>query len=195
MINHDTHHGVVAPRLAALVSILLAAAACSNASPDDHPPASEDASNSAATVPPEAIENPEDAATAAYTRYWDLLAAAVASPDGDYSDFEAISADQALEYATSLEAGALADGTRSTGTTSHNISIKDSIISDEVTQVVVLDCADSTGMELFDQDGNPVAGEAYGPQEVQARIELLDGFWIVTVMEVQEVGSCVPDDS
>lgn len=194
MINDDTHHGVLAPRFAALVSVLLAAAACSNASPDDSSPSSDDASMSAATVPPEAIENPEEAATAAYTRYWDVLTAAVAAPDGDYSEFEAISADQALEYASSIEAGAVADGTRSTGTTRHDISVKDSIATDEVTQVVVLDCADSTGMEVVNQDGSPVAGEEYGPQEVQARIELLDGFWIVTVMEVQEVGSCVPDD-
>ncbi|MEU5874216.1 hypothetical protein AB0A73_22000 [Glycomyces sp. NPDC047369] len=195
MNSHDTQQYVLAARLAALVSVLLAGAACTDADSDDTPTPTDDASStSAAPVPPEAIEDPEAAAIAAYTRYWDTLAAAAAAPDGDYSEFDAISADQAREYAVGIESEAFGSQTRMAGVISHTPSVKDAVVTDEVTQVVVLDCADSTGVETLDLDGNPVAGESYGPQEVQARVELIEGAWMVTVLAIQEVGSCVPDD-
>jgi hypothetical protein len=182
----------------ALASTLLAVSACTTAGDAGPAEISEDAASPSTSASPalipEQIEDPEDAAIAAYTRYWDTLTASAAAPDGNYSEFEAISADQALEYAVSIESEAFDNGTRMTGTISHSPSVKDSVVTDDATQVVVLDCADSSDMESIDQDGNAVAGESYGPQEVQARVELLEGMWIVTVMAIQEVGSCVPDD-
>lgn len=195
MKSHVTHHSVVAARSAALAVVLLGAVACTDTAPDDAAtPADERASASASPVSPEAIEDPQDAAIAAYTRYWDTVTASAAAPDGDYSEFEAISAEQALEYAVSIEAEAFTNGTRMTGVIRHNPSVKDSVITEEITQIVVLDCADSSDMRTVDQQGNTVPGESYGPQEVQARVELLEGMWVVTVMAIQEVGSCVPDD-
>ncbi|WP_335989894.1 hypothetical protein [Glycomyces sp. MUSA5-2] len=186
---------MLAARLAALVSVVLAAAACTDAASDDASTPTDDASSaSAAPVPPEAIEDPEAAAIAAYTRYWDTLTAAAAAPDGDYSEFDAISADQALEYAVAIESEAFENGNRMIGTVGLNPSVKDAVIGDDLTQVIVRDCADTSGMQTLNQDGEPVAGESYGPQEVQARVELIAGMWIITVLAIQEVGSCVPDD-
>jgi hypothetical protein len=193
VINDDTHHGVLAPRFAALVSVLLAAAACSNASPDDSSPSSDDTSMSAATVPPEAIENPEEAATAAYTRYWDTILSSFAAPDGDFSNLEAIASGQALEYAIAIEQRGLDESVYGTGEMTHDLEIKDALLEGDMQQVVVIDCADTTGTQVLNANGEPVAGEEYGAKEIQARAELLDGYWIITELAVQGIGSCVPD--
>jgi hypothetical protein len=115
------------------------------------------------------------------------------APDGDFSEFAAIAADQALEHAQSTEEGWITDGVHGDGAIVHHVTVKDSLITDEVQQVVLFDCADTTGTRVFDGDGNLVEDEQYGYREIQSRVELLDGYWIVTAMAVQEIGSCDPN--
>ncbi|MEU6858531.1 hypothetical protein AB0B28_06635 [Glycomyces sp. NPDC046736] len=175
--------------------VLLAAAACSESSPDDAASsADETPSTATAPLPPETINDPEAAAIAAYTRYWDTLMSAFADPDGDLSEYEAIAEGQALEHAQATEEGWIAEGVHGGGAIVHHVEVKESLLTDEVQQVVLVDCADTTGTQVFGADGEPVEGEVYGYREIQSRVELLDGFWIVTVMAVQEIGSCTPDD-
>jgi len=71
--------------------------------------------------------------------------------------------------------------------------VQETLLEGDVQQVVVIDCADTSGTKVLDADGQPVAGEEYGAKEIQARAELLDGYWIVTKVAVQEIGSCVVD--
>jgi hypothetical protein len=196
--HYGTHHSAVSgfSLAIALAGTVLAASACTAASDAGPAETSESASPTAAESPtllPEQIDDPEDAAIAAYTRYWDTVMAAFAAPDGDFSDFEAIASGQALEQARAIEQRGLDEGVHGAGTLRHNITIKDTLFTDEVHQVVVTDCADSTDTQVLDAEGNPVAGEEYGYQEVQARMEFLDQRWMVTVMAVQDFGSCSPD--
>jgi len=146
------------------------------------------------TPAPEDLADPTEAAIAAYTRYWTTLMDSFASPDGDFSEYETIAADQALEQAQATEEGWIADGVHGGGAIVHHVEVKDSLLTDEVQQVVLIDCADTSGTQVLDADGKPVEDEQYGYREVQSRVEMLDGLWVVTAMAVQEIGSCVPDD-
>lgn len=179
----------------AAVSLLftIGLAACSE---DESPtePTSTDPGTTTPTLAPEAIADPEDAAIAAYTRYWTTLMQSFAAPDGDFTEFAAIAAGEALEQAQATEEGWIADGVHGGGAIVHHVTVKDSLLTDEVQQVVLTDCADTTGTQVLDGDGNPVEDEKYGYREIQSRVELLDGFWVVTAMAVQEIGSCVPND-
>jgi hypothetical protein len=180
----------------ALASTVLAASACTAVGEGGPAETSESASPTAPESPtllPEQIDDSEEAAIAAYTRYWDTVMAAFAAPDGDFSDFEAIASGQALEQAQAIEQRGLDENVHGAGSLRHNIMIKDALLTEEVQQIVVIDCADSMETQVLDAEGNPVAGEEYGYQEVQARIEFLDQRWMVTVMSVQEFGSCSPD--
>ncbi|MCC3762617.1 hypothetical protein K3N28_05975 [Glycomyces sp. TRM65418] len=174
-------------------AVFVAATACTNTGDASDGPTDPTTPATAPTPAPEQIDDPEEAAIAAYTRYWDTVMAAFAAPDGDFSDFEAIASGQALEQAQAIEQRGLDEGVHGAGTLRHNITIKDSLLTDEVQQVVVTDCADSTDTQVLDAEGNPVAGEEYGYQEVQARMEFVDQRWMVTVMAVQDFGSCSPD--
>jgi hypothetical protein len=179
---------------AASFLLTIGLAACSeDESPTDS--TSTDPGTTARTLAPEAIADPGEAAIAAYTRYWATLMQSFTAPDGDFSEFAAIAADQALEHAQLTEEGWIADGVHGDGAIVHHVTVKDSLITDEVQQVVLLDCADTTGTRVFDGDGNPVEDEQYGYREIQSRVELLDGYWIVTAMAVQEIGSCDPNDN
>jgi hypothetical protein len=196
--HYGTHHSAVSglSLAIALASAALAASACTateDAGPAETSDAASPTTTASPTLLPEQIDDPEEAAVAAYTRYWDTVMAALEAPDGDFSDFEAIASDQALEHAKAIEQSSLDENTHGSGTLGHDITIKDTLLTDEVRQVVVVDCADSTGTQVLDAEGNPVAGEQYGYREVQARIELLDERWIVTELAVQELGSCSPD--
>ncbi|MCD0444261.1 hypothetical protein LO763_11575 [Glycomyces sp. A-F 0318] len=178
---------------------LLIAAACTDTSDipaDPTSTASEPPSHaSSPSLAPEAIEDPEQAAIAAYTRYWEQAMRSFAAPDGDFTEFEALATGQALEQAIAIEQRGIDEGTHGEGDIIHHVTVKDTLLTDEVQQVVLIDCADSTQTQVLDAEDNPVAGEEYGYREVQSRVELLDGYWIVTAMAVQEIGSCVPDDS
>lgn len=197
-MNYGTHHSAVSglSLAIALASTVLAASACTAAGDGGPAETSESPSPTTPESPallPEQIDDPEEAAIAAYTRYWDTVMSALEDPDGDFSDFEAIASGQALEHAQAIEQSSLDENVHGAGTLGHDVSIKDTLLTDGVQQVVVIDCADSTGTQVLDAEGNPVADEEYGFREVQARIEFLDQRWIVTVMAVQEVGSCAPD--
>ncbi|MCH7229964.1 hypothetical protein L0U85_03690 [Glycomyces sp. L485] len=141
---------------------------------------------------PEDITDPEQAAVAAYLRYWEVVTAAFEDPDGDFTEFDAVAAEQALEYAQSIEQRGATEDVHGAGAMTHEVAVKDSRIDDEAQQVVVTDCADSTDTQVLDTDGRPVAGEEYGPSHVEALVELVDGRWLVTQIAVQEIGSCTP---
>jgi hypothetical protein len=184
---------VVFAFLAALGMAL--ASGCSDdrnrAEPDS--PSGSSTDDAPATLAPEAIDDPERAAIAAYARYWDTILSSFAAPDGDFSDLEAIASGQALEYAIAIEQRGLDEDVYGTGDMTHDTEIKDALLEGDMQQVVVIDCADTTGTQVLDANGEPVAGEEYGAKEIQARAELVDGFWIITELAVQEIGSCVPD--
>ncbi|MEU6246091.1 hypothetical protein [Glycomyces sp. NPDC047010] len=192
--TYGTHHILGTARVGVLLSALLAAAACTDAAPDKDAAPSDELPSSTTALPPEAIEDPEEAAKAAYIRYWTTLAESAAAPDGQFAEFEAIAADQALEQAQLTEQGLLDLGVHATGAYAHHVSVKDTLATDtgEVVQVVLVDCLDTTGTEVLDAADAPVEDEEYGFREVQSRVELLDGFWIITALTVQEIGTCDP---
>lgn len=193
MTAYATSLNLVRLPVLGFAAVFVAATACTNTGDASDGPTDPTTPATAPTPAPEQIDDPEEAAIAAYTRYWDTVMAAFAAPDGDFSDFEAIASGQALEQAQAIEQRGLDEGVHGAGTLRHNITIKDSLLTDEVQQVVVTDCADSTDTQVLDAEGNPVAGEEYGYQEVQARMEFVDQRWMVTVMAVQDFGSCSPD--
>jgi hypothetical protein len=197
VISNLTERNVIVTQLrilaTAALGALMAASACSseNIPSDEAAGRSEDTTS---TFPaPEDIADPEEAAIAAYTRYWDTILASFAAPDGDFADLEAIASGQALEYAIAIEQRGLDEHVYGTGEMTHSPAIKDALLEGEVQQVVVVDCADTTGTQVLNAEGEPVAGEEYGAKEIQARAELLDGYWVITEIAVQEIGSCVPD--
>ncbi|GAB4001249.1 hypothetical protein GCM10029992_36190 [Glycomyces albus] len=196
MTTHGTARNLVRLPALSLAASIMAAAGCTNA--DDNtsgetPEAVSPTTSVSAALDPEQIDDPEQAAIAAYTRYWDTVEASFATPDGDFADLEAIAAEQALEYAKSIEQRAIDENVHGTGEAAHDIAIKETSLTGEVQQIVVIDCVDTTNWQVLDAEDNPVPGEEYGTKEIQGRIELLDEHWIVTVMAVQEIGTCVPD--
>jgi len=197
--HYGTHHGVVSkfPLAIALAGMALAASACTGSEGGDSAETSEtDVPTSAAPpTPPEEIDDPLDAATAAYERYWDTITAELEAPDGDFTAFEAVASGQALEYALSIEKRGVDEQVHGSGEFTHDIEVTDSLITSETMQVVVADCSDSSDTQVLDAADEPVAGEEYGPSQIEARIEQIDGRWLVTLITVQEIGSCVPDDS
>ncbi len=179
--------------IALTVFAVLALSACADRS-DDADPSDliPDFPSEPASPPlePEAIEDPESAAVAAYERYWAPITAAFAAPDGDFSEFSAVAGGTALDYAIAIEQRGIDEGVHGAGAMSHQITVEDELVSDAATQFVLSDCADSSGTTVLDAEGQPVAGEAYGPSRIQARVELVEGQWLVTVIAVQELGSC-----
>jgi hypothetical protein len=179
-------------------AVLMAVAACTTSQDGDAAETSEATSPTAAASPtlvPEQIEDPLDAGVAAYQRYWDTITAELAAPDGDFTAFTEVASGQALEYAQSIEQRGVDDQVHGSGAFTHDIEIKDSLITNESMQVVVTDCSDSSGTQVLDANNEPVVGEEYGPKHIEARVEQIDEKWLVTVIAVQEIGSCVPDDS
>jgi len=193
--SHVTASSLVRLPVLGLAAAIMAAAACTDTS--DTPESDQDstAPSTSPTLAPEAIDDPEQAAIAAYTRYWDTAMASLAAPDGDFAELEAIASGQALEQAKAIEQRGIDEGVHVQGDLVHNLEVKDTLLEGDTQQVILIDCADSTATQILDADGKPVADEEYGYREVQSRVELLDGYWIVTAMAVQEIGSCVPDDS
>lgn len=173
-------------------ALAIALAACTSEDTDSTAPPTDEASASTYPVPEE-ISDPQQAAVAAYTHYWDTILSSFAAPDGDFAELEAIASGQALEYAIAIEQRGLDENVYGTGQMTHDLEIKDALLEGDVQQVVVIDCADTSGTKVLDADGQPVVGEEYGAKEIQARAELLDGYWIVTEVAVQEIGSCVVD--
>jgi len=196
-VNYGTHHSAASglALVIALAGTVLAASACT-ATGDGGPAETSDAVSPTApaspTLLPEQIDDPEEAAIVAYTRYWDTITAELAAPDGEYSAFGEVASEQALEYAKSIEQRGVDEQVHGTGEFTHEISVKESVITDEVQQVVVTDCSDSSDTQVLNADDEPVADEEYGPSHIEARVEHLDGRWLVTVIAVQEIGSCTP---
>lgn len=199
MSTHYVTNEVVGTRVAfafiTVLAVVLASGCAADQGATDPTESASDpsADRTAENLAPEAIDDPEEAAMAAYTRYWDTVEAAFANPDGDFTDFEAIASGQALEYAKSIEQRAIDEHVHGAGGPTQDLSIKETLLTDEVQQVVVIDCQDTTDWQVLDGNDVAVEGEAYGPKEIQARIEMLDGRWIVTIMAVQEIGTCAPD--
>lgn len=182
----------------ALASAALAASACTtteNGGPSSSSDATTPTTAASPTIAPEQIDDPLEAGVAAYERYWDIITTELESPDGDFTAFEAVASGQALEYARSIEQRGVDEQVHGSGEFTHDIEVKDSLINTDTMQVVVTDCSDSSGTQVLDANNEPVAGEQYGPKQIEARVELIDGVWLVTVIAVQEIGSCTPDDS
>lgn len=174
--------------------LAIALTACTSEDADSTDPSTSEAS--ASTFPePEKISDPQSAAIAAYQRFWNTITAELAVPDGDFSALEMVASGQALEYAQSIEQRGVDEQVHGTGEFTHEIEVKESLLTDEAQQIVVTDCSDSSGTQVLDANDEPVAGEKYGPSHIEARIEHLDGRWLVTVIAVQEIGSCTPADS
>lgn len=200
MSHYGTHHSAISGISLAIsvVGTVFAASACS--ATGDGGPAETSASASptaeaSATLLPEQIEDPQEAAIAAYARYWNTITAELEAPDGNFTALEVVASGQALEYAMSIEQRGVDEQLHGTGEFSHDIEVKDSVITNDAAQVVVTDCSDSSDTQVLDANNTPVAGEEYGPSRIEARVELIDGRWLVTVIAVQEIGSCTPDDS
>ncbi|GAB4001736.1 hypothetical protein GCM10029992_38050 [Glycomyces albus] len=171
MTSHDTQRNVLW-RFCFAFSLVAAgfAAACTSESGDaieTDSPSGSDRPNQNTTEAPEDIDDPEQAAIAAYLRYWDTVVAAFADPDGDFTEFEAVAADGALEHAISIEQRALDEGLHGTGTPTHEVTVKETLLTDEVQQVVVTDCSDSSDTAVLDAEDNPVPGEEYGAREIK----------------------------
>lgn len=61
--------------------------------------------------------------------------------------------------------------------------------SEDATQADVTDCADSSGW-LDYRSGKPITGQPQGRRKIIARLQLFDGVWKVTYLNVGKAGTC-----
>jgi hypothetical protein len=182
--------------LAALVmGVLAATTACSSDStPSREATDSSIPTNSASSllIAPEDIEDPSAAAVAAYERYWRTVAESGEIPDPEHGPLSEVATGEALEIAQRLAQDALEAGERATGAPSHSAEVTEVYPETDPTQFVVADCMDSNEWIVVNAvTGEPVAGEQYGTQQVEALVEHIDDRWLVTEVVLRELGTCL----
>lgn len=175
----------------ASLSLTMSLIACSeNDSLENTPPPPPD---SAATPAPEEVQDPEEAAIAAYTRYRLAHAAAAALPNPDYAELAEAAAGAALESTREAVQRLVDNGWRAEGEPTFDVVVKATALEREPLQVVVTDCSDSSGWTILDADtGEPVPDEEYGRRSIDALVELREGHWVVTEIGARSIGSCLP---
>jgi hypothetical protein len=160
------------------------------ATPTDSPSGS-NSDELASTPAPETIDDPEEAAIAAYLRYRQAFAEAAAIPDPDYPALAEAAADDALASTQSAIQRLVEAGLRNEGAPTSEAEVKESALDSDPVQVVVADCSDSNPWPLVVADtGEPAPGEEYGRRSIDAMVELRDGRWLVTEIVVRSIGSC-----
>ncbi|WP_155830131.1 hypothetical protein [Glycomyces tenuis] len=141
---------------------------------------------------PEEIEEPREAAVAAYERYWRTVAESGEVPDPNYGSLVQVASGAALETARSLAQDALDAGERATGAPSHTAEVTEAYPESNPYHFVIEDCMDSTEWIVVDAEtGEPVEGEEYGTREVEALVEHIDDRWIVSEVVLRELGTCL----
>lgn len=141
---------------------------------------------------PEQIDDPEEAAIAAYERYWRTVAESGALPDPGYGALAQVASGAALETAQSLAQDALDAGERATGAPSHSAEVTEVFPESDPYRFVVEDCMDSTEWIVVDAEtGEPVEGEEYGTRQVEALVEHVDDRWTVSEVVLRELGTCL----
>lgn len=185
-----------------LVGMMLTTAACTNGqtpetSASPTPLNSATPSQAATSTPaPEDIEDPFQAAVAAYLRFRDVLDEAAAVPDPDYPQLEDVAADDGLAVARQGLQRLADEGLRNTGKHTDEFEIKEWAPEDSPTQIALITCSDSSQTLVVDADtGEPAQGEEYGTRHVEALVELRDGRWLVTDLVFREIGTCLPLES
>lgn len=149
--------------------------------------------NSTVTPVPEEVQDPEEAAIAAYTRYRLAHVAAAALPDPDYAELTESAAGTALESTRDAVQRLVDNGWRAEGEPTFDVVVKEAALERDPVQVVVTDCSDSSGWAILDADtGEPVPDEEYGRRSIDALVELREGRWVVTEIGARSIGSCLP---
>ncbi|WP_026931907.1 hypothetical protein [Glycomyces tenuis] len=148
---------------------------------------------SSSSPAPEDIEDPLQAAVAAYERFRSVTAEAASIPDPGYAQLEQVAADDALATTRSSLQQLLDAGQRTEGAPETSAKVKEYAIEGDPVQVVVLDCSDTTSWPVVEADtGEPVKGEEYGRRSIDAMVELREDGWRVTELLVRSIGSCLP---
>ncbi len=171
--------------------------ACSEHNPPNPAPTSTGTTSPSSDVSsapaPEDIEDPFEAAIAAYLRFDSTLDEAAAIPDPEYPQLEDVAADDGLVVAQEITQSLLDQGLRNTGRHTYEFEIKDWSPEQNPNQIALIVCTDSSDTQVIDLDtGEPASGEEYGKRHVEALVELRDGRWLVTDIAIRGIGSCLP---
>lgn len=197
MIDYGTRHSPKTRIALAFLAagLIMNAAACSGSTETTDTPAPSSSApepSATATPAPEDIDDPHQAAVAAFERFMDAFVAASAIPDPASPDLATAATGDALEAVTEALQANLEQGERSEGQPDIlTVTVADSALSTDPVQVVIASCQDTTNWVSIDADtGDPVADEEYGRRNIEALVELLDGRWYVTELAVQGIGTC-----
>jgi hypothetical protein len=181
-----------------MVLLLALTAGCTGSSAEPEvilPTVSPSASPSAAPSPGvDPHDDPHQQAIDAYIGTQESYLAATMAADPDHPDLTVHTAGRALDLLRDGVTSIRDKGLRGRGEATFQPEVDQWDDLERPTTIIIRDCMDTSGAELYSVSGEPYEPEPSGLQLVIATVEIVDGRWKVTGLGVHGVGTCTRSD-
>jgi hypothetical protein len=179
----------------ALAALLALAAGCTGTAnePDVALPTESPSANPSSPAPSPANDpynDPHQQAIDAYIGTQQAYLTATMTADPDHPDLTVHTAGRALDLLRNGVASIRDKGLRGRGEATFQPEVDQWDDLERPTTIIIRDCMDTSGAELYSVSGEPYEDEPGGLQLVRATVEIVDGTWKVIGLGVHGVGTC-----
>jgi hypothetical protein len=179
----------------ALAALLALAAGCTGTAnePDVVLPTESPSANPSSPAPSptnDPYDDPHQQAIDAYLGTQQAFLTATMTADPDHPDLTVYTAGRALDLLRNGVASIRDKGLRGRGEATFEPEVDQWDDLERPTTIIIRDCMDTSGAELYSVSGEPYEDEPGGLQLVRATVEIVDGTWKVTGLGVHGVGTC-----
>jgi hypothetical protein len=181
--------------VAALATLLALTAGCTGGSgePEVVLPTQSPAAGPSSPAPSPATDpydDPHHQAIDAYLGTQQAFLNATMTADPDHPDLPMYAAGRALVLLRDGLTSIRERGLRGRGEADFQPEVDQWDDLERPTTIIIRDCMDTSGAELYSVSGEPYEDEPGGLQLVRATVEIVDGTWKVTGLGVHGVGTC-----